>query len=267
MNSFPIFSEYVQKARLLAVEAAIEIMKFYSNNIVYREKPDKSPLTDADEASDHIITTGLKKYFPKIPVISEESTDTNPKNSLVNIDSGLFWLVDPLDGTKEFIKKNGEFTVNIGLIRNRSPFIGVMYLPEKHICYVGENGLGAASWSDTGEINQIKARTIPISGPVVLASRSHINEKTKVWIKGIKPNNIIKSGSALKFSLLASGKADIYPRFSPTMEWDTAAGHAILEAAGGSIIQTNKKPLLYGKPGYLNPSFIAKGANFGKEST
>tara|TARA_Y100001934_G_C12377477_1_gene790052 strand:+ start:50 stop:850 length:801 start_codon:yes stop_codon:yes gene_type:complete len=260
MNTEEKLSDYILKARILALKAGKEIMKFYSNNIEFHQKPDKSPITLADRAADKIITNGLNKYFPKIPIISEESVENIYQPKEINLENKFFWLVDPLDGTKEFINKNDEFTVNIGLIKNGKPWIGVLYLPVKRICYVGEVGVGAASWLDNAKPCPISVRSAPSSGPVILASRSHINDETQRWINDVKPSSIITAGSALKFALLASGNADIYPRFGPTMEWDTAAGHAILEAAGGSLFQPNNKPLIYGKPGYKNPHFIACGA-------
>jgi len=252
------FSELTLVARNIAIIAGHEIMKFYSPNISYRNKNDQSPVTEADEASDKIITSELKSTFPEIKVISEESFDENNIDQ-THLSDELFWLVDPLDGTKEFISGNGEFTVNIALIKQGKPLLGVIYIPYQKYCYVGEIGSGAVIWNEEEDPKIISARTPPFKGPVVLASRSHLNSRTEEWIRLSKPSAIINAGSALKFALLAKGEADLYPRFSPTMEWDTAAGHAILLAAGGSISLLDGQELAYGKKSFLNPEFIGRG--------
>tara|TARA_Y100001970_G_scaffold294373_1_gene452125 strand:- start:28140 stop:28925 length:786 start_codon:yes stop_codon:yes gene_type:complete len=259
MNSVMEFSPYLIEARRLAFLAGLEIMRFYSRErIAFKEKIDKSPITQADEAADQIIVSGLKSSFPNIDVVSEEDSDRHTAKS-IDYNENIFWLVDPLDGTKEFIEKNGDFTVNIGLIKNNSPIAGVIYLPARGECYVGESNIGAASWPRNGKIEKIHARKFPKTGPTIAVSRSHLDANTKQWIKKYKNKNIVRAGSALKFTLLASGKADIYPRFSRTMEWDTAAGHAIVESSGGSVRQPNGHPLLYGKPSFINNDFIAFG--------
>jgi 3'(2'), 5'-bisphosphate nucleotidase len=171
-----------------------------------------------------------------------------------------FWLVDPLDGTKEFIARNGEFTVNVALIEHGRPVLGAVGMPAKGLVYAGA-GPGTAHVGDgLGRFRPIIARPCPPAGAVVTCSRSHANtEKLDAWLAGRRIADRIVAGSALKFCLIAEGVADIYPRFGPTMEWDTAAGQAVLEAAGGSVVNLDGTPFRYGKPGFLNPGFVAAG--------
>ncbi len=240
-------------------------MTIYSKPLVAREKADLTPVTEADEAAERIILAGLKAHDPATPVISEEAAAAGfiPKTG------GRFYLVDPLDGTKEYLSRNGEFTVNIALIDNAAPVAGVVLAPALGRIFVGEAGNGAFEAkaepdADVGMLawRPLKARKASPDGPVVVASRSHRDERTEAYLKCLQVKKIVSAGSSLKFCLLASGEADLYPRFGRTMEWDTAAGHAVLAAAGGFVGLETGEPLTYGKAsrGYDNPAFIARGA-------
>lgn len=257
------YSELTREARRLALAAGHEIMRIYAAGTTTRLKADNSPVTDADEAADRLIVAGLDAAFPGIPVISEESIETTGLAES-GIPTGRFWLVDPLDGTREFISRNGEFTVNIGLIENGRPILGALHLPVLGECYVGETGVGAALWPEDEEPTTIATRDVPATGPVILASRSHLDPQTEAWIADIASGTTTHAGSALKFAVLARGDADLYPRFGRTMEWDTAAGHALLEAAGGVLSGPDDEPFRYGKPGFDNPHFIARGRPAGQ---
>lgn len=229
-------------------------MEIYATDFVAQAKSDASPVTAADVAAEAIILASLRKHFPDIPVIAEEQAAAGHVEKI----GARFFLVDPLDGTKEFISKNGEFTVNIGLIENGAPVMGVVYAPALGEMFAGAAGEGA-SRTIKGVTEKIETRACPPEGPVVLASRSHRDRETEAFIAKQNCSAITNAGSSLKFCRLAEGKADLYPRFGRTMEWDTAAGHAVLVAAGGSVTNTDGTPFLYGKPGFANPAFIAKG--------
>ena len=241
-------------ARRLALEAGRTIMAFYRDGTPVETKADSTPVTEADRAADGLLVTGLQAATPDIPVISEESTSTGPAPA-----GGRFWLVDPLDGTREFIARTGEFTVNIALIEDGRPVLGVLHAPAQGETYVAD-GLGQAVRTvGNGARHAIRARRVPSKGPAVLASRLHRDPETDRYIANLRPDRIESAGSALKFGLLARGAADIYPRFGRTMEWDTAAGHAILSAAGGHVRDLNGRELSYGKAGFVNPPFVACG--------
>lgn len=246
----------------IALRAGHEIMTIYGSNVTAREKADLSPVTEADEAAERLILRDLAATDPDIPVISEEAASAGhiPKTA------GLFYLVDPLDGTKEYLTRNGEFTVNIGLIRDGFPVAGVVYAPAKGEIFVGEVGRGAWSAAVKGDAAATALDWAPIrtrrptpAEPVVVASRSHMDPKTEAWLKARGRHSLKSAGSSLKFCLLAKGEADYYPRFGRTMEWDTAAGHAVLAAAGGRVATETGEPLTYGKAsaGYANPGFVA----------
>ncbi len=223
-----------------------------------REKFDASPVTDADEAAETLILSALEELTPDIPVVSEEASAAG---RFPDISGGLFWLVDPLDGTKEFISESGEFTVNIALIRGGAPVAGVVHAPAMGMTWVGA-GAGTATLTETGQSPKpITARRIPNAGAVVVASRRHGDQdRLGRYLADYKVAKRLEAGSSVKFCLVASGKADLYPRFGRTMEWDTAAGHAVLRAAGGTLCRAdNGAPLVYGKPGFENPDFIARG--------
>ena len=244
-------------ARRLALEAGRTILSFYREGAAVRIKDDGSPVTEADRAADRLIVAGLRAAAPHIPVISEESAAAAAGGAP---GGGRFWLVDPLDGTREFIARTGEFTVNIALIEGGRPVLGVLHAPAQGETYVAD-GLGqAVRFMGDGAPQTIRARPVPDAGPAVIASRSHLDAETEAYIRALRPARTTSAGSALKFGLLARGAADLYPRLGRTMEWDTAAGQAVLSAAGGHVRELGGGALSYGKPGFVNPPFVASGA-------
>ncbi|MBO6537198.1 MAG: 3'(2'),5'-bisphosphate nucleotidase CysQ [Balneolaceae bacterium] len=238
----------------LAEEAGEKILGFYHDDIEVTSKGDDSPLTKADLAAHHHIVDGLKALTPDIPIISEESgVPEYEERKKWN----KYWLVDPLDGTKEFIKKNGEFTVNIALIKDAKPVLGVVNVPAQNITYYAEEGVGTYKKLETGEVIQIISEEFAKPGKAsIVVSRSHGDDTTKKKLAdiGIEVTDEVPSGSSLKFCLVAEGKADLYPRLGPTMEWDTGAADAIYRYS------TDKgekySPLTYNKENLLNPYFI-----------
>jgi 3'(2'), 5'-bisphosphate nucleotidase len=243
----------------LAIIAGREIMAIYATDFSAKAKGDLSPVTEADEAAERVILAGLAKIDPATPVISEEAASAG----IIPEASDTFFLVDPLDGTKEFISKNGEFTVNIARVENGQPVAGVVYAPAIGRLFWGERGIGAAQGKSDGEEagdwRKITVRATPEDGATVVASRSHRDQATDDFLKSVKVKSLTSAGSSLKFCLVAAAEADLYPRFGRTMEWDTAAGHAVLAAAGGKVMTVDGAPLAYGKRqrGYDNPGFIA----------
>ena len=250
-----------------SLEASKEILKIYnSDDFEVKLKADDSPLTKADLLSNQIIKTYLKKT--NIFIISEEEKDI-PYN--IRKKCAKLWMVDPIDGTKEFIKRNGEFTVNIALIKNNNPVLGVIYAPVLNTLYFSYSEIGAFKAEvdlNNYEMNDIlnSAMQLPLKRKnsiyTIVASRSHLSKETTDFIEKIKKDKgkirLLNKGSSLKLCLVAEGKADSYPRFAPTMEWDTAAGHAILSGAGGYVTNLlTKEPLCYGKPSFENPFFVA----------
>ena len=246
------------KDQLVAIsrEAGAAILNVYSRDFQAAHKADRSPVTEADTAAEALILEALAHLAPGIPVVAEEECASNgvPANA-----PERFFLVDPLDGTKEFIAKNGEFTVNIALIENGCPVLGVVYLPAFDACYTGAAGLAERLVGDDHP-ERIIARPAPTEGLVMAISRSHADgEIARAKQRGLNVAGTIVAGSSLKFCRLAEGAADLYPRFGTTMEWDTAAGQAVLEAAGGTVETVDGAPLRYGKAGFQNPHFIAYG--------
>ena len=246
--------------RLIAERAGKVILAYYVEvqDIEVRAKPDTSPVTEADEAAEQFILTALESLTPDIPVVAEEAMSAG---AAPDISGDLFWLVDPLDGTREFLLRNGEFTVNIALIQDGEPVAGVVHAPALAMTWAGA-GPGSASFSQTDHPSMpIEARKRPEGGVVVAASRRHGDLKAlDRFLADYDVQEQLETGSSIKFCLVASGKADLYPRFGRTMEWDTAAGHAVLAAAGGDVVRADDgKPLTYGKPGFENPYFIARG--------
>ena len=239
----------------LADQAGAVILEHYAGEIVATMKADRSPVTEADEAAERVILAGLAEITPDIPVVAEEAVT---KGGLPELKGGRFWLVDPLDGTREFLSKNGEFTVNIGLIENGLPILGVVTAPAKNLAWWGAVGQGACR-REASDVGDIRVRARPGQGVVAVASRSHRDAETDAWLTGQGISDTVSAGSSLKFCLVAEGKADVYPRFGTTMEWDTAAGHAVLRAAGGRGSTVAGEPLRYAKPGFKNPGFIAEG--------
>lgn len=246
----------------IAVIAGDAIMEIYSRDFAVEIKEDKSPLTVADKKSNAVILEGLKKNYPDIPFISEE-TKLTPYDERKNWKR--FWLIDPIDGTKEFIKKNGEFTVNIALIEDGVPVIGVVHVPAQNKTYYGVNGEGSFKIEAGNQKSEIRNSTqySNKSKVIVVASRSHLSDETLQFVEDLKAQgkevDFLSSGSSLKFCLVAEGSADVYPRFGPTMEWDTGAAHAVALYAGKNVINwETKQPLVYNKENLLNPFFIVE---------
>ena len=244
----------------IAVRAGNEILNFYNKDIEVTHKDDSSPLTKADLASNKLIIDQLNNLDLGIPIFSEESlVDWKIRKKW-----SKYWLIDPLDGTKEFIKNNGEFTVNIALIQNNSPILGVIFVPAKSTLYFALKKYGSFSLNTSLVLNSLdEAKKITVTKKSnivrVIGSRSHSNNTFTDWIDKKFPNaEIVQAGSSLKFCLIAKGDADIYPRFGPTAEWDIAAGHIILNEAGGKILTLDNKEIIYNKKeSVLNPEFIA----------
>ena len=241
-------------AKDAALKAGLEIMEIYkSGDFSIESKADDSPLTLADKAAHNKIVSILESTG--LPILSEEGCDI-PYEERSNWN--YFWMVDPLDGTKEFIKKNGEFTINIALINNKESILGVVYAPVLEDMYFAAKGKGAYREKEGTaiQINTTK-KSLNESGLRVVSSRSHMSEETKQFIDSLDNPEVLSKGSSLKFLLVASGEADVYPRFGPTMEWDTAAAHAIVKEAGGSVsLDDQRTSLFYNKEDLLNPYFI-----------
>jgi 3'(2'), 5'-bisphosphate nucleotidase len=240
-----------------ALRAGPQIMTVYAEDFAVRRKEDQSPVTLADEMAEATILAMLEREAPDIVAIAEER---EAAGATAGAAPARFWAVDPLDGTKEFVARNGEFTVNIGLIENGAPVLGVIYAPAIDLLYAAAGPGTARRRVPGGGYEPVSARRVPDRAPVIVHSRSHENSPRIAEFAAKLPGATrIVSGSAIKFCKLAAGEADLYPRFGPTMEWDTAAGQAILEAAGGSVETLDGARLAYGKPGYKNTGFIAKG--------
>lgn len=241
------------------MQAGEEIMKIYNTDFPVSEKEDSSPLTQADLNSHKLITRELEKLSPALPLLSEEASET-PYGERKNWQT--YWLVDPLDGTREFVKKNGEFTVNIALIDNHTPVLGIVYVPASETCYYAVKDGGACKLTKADSAPVILKTRRPATSPYTVAgSRSHGNRKTAEFFELLgEHTRIIPTGSSLKFCLVAEGKVDIYPRFGPTSEWDTAAAQCIVEEAGGAVTDSSFKPLTYNaKASLLNPDFLVIG--------
>jgi 3'(2'), 5'-bisphosphate nucleotidase len=244
----------------VACHAGAEILKVYGGDFATARKADQSPVTAADLAAEAVILPALRKLAPDIAIVSEEDSQ---HSGLPAEAPDRFWLVDPLDGTKEFVARNGEFTVNIALIEHGRPKLGIVHLPVLRQTYRGYDRIAERA-DDGAHFASIRARATPAEGAVMIISRSHAaKELAKAEELGERIQGTLVAGSSLKFCRLAEGAADLYPRLGPTMEWDTAAGQAVLEAAGGSVRTLDGAPLLYGKVGFRNPHFIARGAAHG----
>lgn len=232
------------------------IMQIHARGVAHRDKADGSPVTEADEAAEAVLLAALGKVAPTIPVISEENAESHgiaPPET--------FFLVDPIDGTREFLRAdgNGAFTVNIGLVITGVPVMGIVFAPALDRLFCGLVG-GGATESSGGMTRDIRVRPVPQDGALAVASRSHRDQQTNDWLAANGIAETVSTGSSVKFGLLAAGEADVYPRFGPTMEWDTAAGDAVLRAAGGMMITPDGAPYLYGKPHYRSTAFIACGS-------
>ena len=245
--------------RRLAIQGGEAILEIYRrDDLVIRKKQDSSPVTEADEAADRLIAAGLTAGFPGLPLVTEEQSATH------DLSARTFLIVDPLDGTKEFVQRRGDFTVNIALVEDGCPVLGVVYAPAKRRLFltlpdggaIEETGdLGADRPGDTRPIRVVEPDNAALR---VVASKSHRDQATDDYIAKYEVADLVSAGSSLKFCLVATGEADFYPRLGPTMEWDTAAGHAVLAAAGGKVVwKETHEPLTYGKPSFRNPFFLA----------
>ena len=237
----------------IAKKAGEAIMQIYAKDFSVEVKEDQSPLTEADLAAHHLICGELSKLYPNIPILSEESAD----NFKLQDENACFWCVDPLDGTKEFIKKNDEFTVNIALIQNQQPILGVIGVPAKNLVYAAVKGEGAFKQQDDNELQKIHVKSQDPDHLTFAVSRSHLDDQTKTMVD---ENNaeMLQAGSALKLAYVAEGLVDIYPRFGPTMLWDVAAGQCLIEEAGGQVLWAdNHHPMTYNIRHMKNDSFIA----------
>lgn len=253
------YEELTAVMRRLALEAGDVIMEIYnSDDFDVQVKSDNSPVTAADEAADALISAGLRAAFPDVPLVTEEQAESHKDRN------STFLIVDPLDGTKEFIHRRGDFTVNIAYVENGTPTRGVVYAPAKgRLFYTDADGnlveeSGEHDKLDVGLQSEIKVSSPDNHALMIVASKSHRDQATDDYISKYKVKDSKSAGSSLKFCLVATGEADLYPRLGRTMEWDTAAGHAVLAGAGGSVIRfDDHTPLSYGKPDYANPFFIA----------
>ena len=248
----------------IAVEAGVIVMHAYAAGVPIRKKHDQTPVCDADEQSEAVILAALKRLYPTIPIIAEEIASSGGAPSV----EGDFFLVDPLDGTYEFAQRNGEFTINIAFIRDAKPVCGVIFAPAQNRLWMASPGHAEETHVAAGEAlpgpetrQRLHIRSADRTDLLALTSRSNLNPETESFLGKFAQARRSGFGSALKFGLLASGEADFYPRFGPTMEWDTAAGDAILRAAGGRIITQTGEDLRYGKTDqlYRNPNFLAFG--------
>jgi 3'(2'), 5'-bisphosphate nucleotidase len=250
-------ADLVEPAVTLAKQAGDAILEVYATDFDVQAKDDESPLTQADMASHRIIDKGLRELTPDIPIISEES-GLPPYEE--RREWRTYWLIDPLDGTKEFVSRNGEFTVNIALIDGNRPVLGVVHVPVSGKTYTGCDGVGAGVRNSEGEsrsINVTKESALPVR---VVGSRSHRGASLDAFLDKLGEVEMLPMGSSLKFCVVAEGGADIYPRLGPTSEWDTAAAQAVVEQAGGAVLELDGRPLAYNaKEDILNPHFLVRG--------
>lgn len=241
----------------LAREAGAQIMKVYDSEFDVTRKDDRSPLTEADLAAHHCIVNGLRYLTPDLPVLSEESEGIPFSQRQTWL---TYWLVDPLDGTREFIKRNGEFTVNIALIHDHEPVLGVVFAPALDLLYSAARGLGAHRAQPATDPSSPVRVSRQRRHPVIAGSRSHGSERFQTLLERVGKHHLISMGSSLKFCLVAEGKADLYARLGPTSEWDTAAAQCVVCEAGGQVTDLGRRPLRYNtRDSLLNPEFIAFG--------
>jgi 3'(2'), 5'-bisphosphate nucleotidase len=240
----------------LVREANELVLSIYQSAFAVNAKADASPVTEADVRAEALITAGLQRLAPDIPLVAEEAVAAA---GCIPDCGERFWLVDPLDGTREFVGRNGEFTVNVALIERGEPVLGVVGIPVQGRVYAGARGQGA--WVEEGQGRRaIACRAVPAEGVTVVASRSHGDDAAlQGFLAGRQVAALVHAGSSLKLCRIAEGQADLYPRHGRTMEWDIAAGHAVLSAAGGAVLDLGGQPLRYGKPGLENPHFVARG--------
>ncbi len=245
----------IEDIKKIALKAGETIMQIYTKDFTIEYKDDKSPLTEADKKSNEIICSSLEKLYPEIPIMSEENKQVEYE---VRKDWEYYWCIDPIDGTKEFIKKNGEFTVNIALINKDTPVLGVVYAPAIENMYSAKKGFGAFL---NGQKLPLKTNEKKEEKLFVVASKSHLSAETQEFIDNLDSKEIeqVSKGSSLKLCMVATGEADIYPRLAPTMEWDTAAADAVVREAGKMTYQyESDEPLIYNKEDLLNPWFVVK---------
>ncbi|WEK51729.1 MAG: 3'(2'),5'-bisphosphate nucleotidase CysQ [Candidatus Kaistia colombiensis] len=263
----PLLDDALYEALIATTLAAGRVvMQVYDGEFAVLHKGDASPVTEADKRAETVILADLARLAPDIPVVAEEAC----AEGRIPTVGHTFFLVDPVDGTREFISRNGDFTVNIGLVRDGAPVLGLVYAPARGDLYAGRAGQGAEHFSIV-DFEIVARRAIRVADPAprpprILASRSHRTPETDAFIAGFPGASLVAAGSSLKFCLMAAGEADLYPRMGPTMQWDTAAGDAVLRAAGGAVETTDGAPLGYG-PGhgegvsaYANPWFVARGS-------
>jgi 3'(2'), 5'-bisphosphate nucleotidase len=250
------------RAAIEAVRSASSlVLEVYASDFVVERKDDASPVTEADRRAEAAIVDVLARMAPGLPIVAEEAFGAGQAPPVAD----RFWLVDPLDGTREFVSRNGEFTVNVALIEDSRPILGVIAAPVLGRTWVGVEGDGAWTFDAAGR-RAIRCRRVPPEGATVIASRSHGDAQAlQAYLVGRKVATMRNAGSSLKLCLVAQGAADLYPRFGRTMEWDIAAGHAIVAAAGGHVVDLDGRPLRYGKDGFENPNFVAHGLPSGDE--
>ena len=255
--SLDITAEMVDRVIDIALRAGEAILAVYDTDFSVEKKVDASPVTEADRRAETLILQALRREVTdRYPIVAEEEVAAG---RIPRIDGEPFWLVDPLDGTKEFVKRQGEFTVNIALVEGGRPRLGVVHAPAKNATYWGSPH-GAFACTDGGGAHPIACRPMPAKGLVAVASKSHRNPELEAYLARFDLAESISSGSSIKFCLVAAGRADLYPRTGRTMEWDTAAGHAVVLFAGGSVTDMQGNELTYGKPGFENPHFVVRGA-------
>ncbi len=247
----------IQPVTDIAVRAGDRILEIYETDFEVETKADESPLTTADKASHNEIVAALTKLTPEIPILSEESDGITWEE---RSKWGEYWLIDPLDGTKEFIKKNGEFTVNIALIQGHQAVLGVVHVPVKNRSFYGFKDGGAFERTPAGDVKPITVTATAESPVRVVGSRSHRGELVDAYLEQLGEHVMVSMGSSLKLCLIATGEADVYPRLGLTSEWDTAAAQAVVESAGGRVIEISGDPLMYNaKEDILNPFFLVYG--------
>ena len=249
------YSSILPEVLKIADVASEKVMSIYMTDFKVDYKADESPITAADIASHNVIVEGLRNLSQDIPILSEEGAEI-PWSERKHWQR--FWLIDPIDGTKDFTQRTDEFTVNIALIENGEPILGVVTAPALKEAYWGLRGQGAYKRDNTGHVQRISVAP-PGEAKRVVASKNYLNEDTKAFIDKLGAHELVQAGSSLKFCKIAEGHADIYPRLAPTCEWDTGAAHAVLLAAGGKVETLEGKPLQYGKEDVLNPHFVASG--------
>ncbi len=257
----------IKDIKKIAIEAGSKILEVYARDFSVEYKEDESPLTEADTLSNEVICNALKHLYPDTPIMSEENKQTDFE---IRKNWDYYWCIDPIDGTKEFIKKNGEFTVNIALIHKNTPVLGVVYAPVLNDIYYAKKGEGAFKESASNQSSEFKTQRLPLKRNknqekeiFVVASKSHLSEETQSFIDDLALSTehlrLVSKGSSLKLCMVAEGEADIYPRLAPTMEWDTAAADAVVREAGKKTVQFESGgPVVYNKENLLNPWFVVR---------